>query len=67
MLRGSLIAAYIEVHIGQGPRLIEAGSSLGLVTAIAGGFRHVAARCLGRYAHSGAEPRSTQRQRSRIR
>lgn len=51
------IAAFIEVHIEQGPRLIAAGKPIGIVTGIAGGFRHVAARCLGAYGHSGAEPR----------
>lgn len=51
------IAAFIEVHIEQGPRLIAAGQPVGIVTGIAGGFRHVQARCLGTYGHSGAEPR----------
>ena len=32
-----------------------------IVTGIAGGFRHVAARCLGNYGHSGAEPRFARR------
>ncbi|MCX7303716.1 MAG: Zn-dependent hydrolase [Hyphomicrobiales bacterium] len=51
------IAAFVEVHIEQGPRLIAAGAPVGIVTGIAGGFRHVDARCLGAYGHSGAEPR----------
>ncbi|MGX5840948.1 Zn-dependent hydrolase [Mesorhizobium sp. ArgA1] len=51
------IAAFVEVHIEQGPRLVAAGVSVGIVTGIAGGFRYVDARCLGSYAHSGAEPR----------
>ncbi|AYD03728.1 Zn-dependent hydrolase [Neorhizobium sp. NCHU2750] len=51
------IAAFIEVHIEQGPRLLAAGRPIGIVSGIAGGFRYVNARCLGAYAHSGAEPR----------
>ena len=55
------IAAFIEVHIEQGPRLIAADEPVGIVTGIAGGFRHVQARCLGAYGHSGAEPRFARR------
>ncbi|HTN96196.1 MAG TPA: M20/M25/M40 family metallo-hydrolase, partial [Nordella sp.] len=55
------IAAFLEVHIEQGPRLLAAGQPVGIVTGIAGGFRHVAARCLGNYGHSGAEPRFARR------
>lgn len=51
------IAAFVEVHIEQGPRLVAAGAPVGIVTGIAGGFRYVDANCLGAYAHSGAEPR----------
>lgn len=53
----SRIAAFVEVHIEQGPRLVAAGVPVGIVTGIAGGFRYVDAKCLGAYAHSGAEPR----------
>ena len=51
------IAAFVEVHIEQGPRLVAADAPVGIVTGIAGGFRYVDAKCLGAYAHSGAEPR----------
>ena len=51
------ISAFVEVHIEQGPRLVAAGAPVGIVTGIAGGFRYVDAKCLGAYAHSGAEPR----------
>ncbi|PBB17956.1 Zn-dependent hydrolase [Mesorhizobium sp. WSM4313] len=51
------IAAFVEVHIEQGPRLVTAEAPVGIVTGIAGGFRYVDAKCLGAYAHSGAEPR----------
>lgn len=55
------IAAFIEVHIEQGPRLIAAEKPVGIVTGIAGGFRYVAAACFGAYGHSGAEPRFARR------
>ncbi len=51
------IAAFIEVHIEQGPRLVAADAPLGIVTGIAGGLRYTQAHCLGNYGHSGAEPR----------
>ena len=51
------IAAFVEVHIEQGPRLVAAEAPVGIVTGIAGGFRYVRARCLGAYGHSGAESR----------
>ena len=51
------IAAFVEVHIEQGPRLVAVKAPVGIVTGIAGGFRYVDAKCLGAYAHSGAEPR----------
>lgn len=50
-------AGFIEVHIEQGPRLVRLDRPIALVSAINGGFRYVDARCLGTYAHSGAEPR----------
>jgi len=52
------IGAYIEVHIEQGPALVGAGLPVGLVTAINGGFRHMEARAIGAWAHSGATPRA---------
>ncbi len=51
------IAAFVEVHIEQGPVLVGEGVPVGLVTAISGGFRHTRARALGAWAHSGATPR----------
>lgn len=56
-IEASRIAAFVEVHIEQGPRLVAAGVPVGIVTGIAGGFRYVDAACLGAYGHSGAEPR----------
>lgn len=51
------IAAFVELHIEQGPRLVARHLPVGIVSAINGGFRYPRARCLGAYAHSGAEPR----------
>jgi N-carbamoyl-L-amino-acid hydrolase len=51
------IGSFIEVHIEQGPVLIEAGLPVGIVTGIAGGFRHTHAVARGTWAHSGAAPR----------
>jgi N-carbamoyl-L-amino-acid hydrolase len=53
--------AFIEVHIEQGPVLEQSGTPLGIVTGIRGGLRYRAARCLGAYGHSGAEPRRLRR------
>ena len=52
------IAAFLEVHIEQGPVLESAGLPVGLVTGIRGCLRHAHAACHGTYAHSGAAPRA---------
>jgi N-carbamoyl-L-amino-acid hydrolase len=54
------IAAYLEVHIEQGPVLETAGLPVGIVTGIRGCLRHSEARCFGTYAHSGATPREAR-------
>jgi N-carbamoyl-L-amino-acid hydrolase len=51
------VAAFLEVHIEQGPVLEQAGLPVGIVTGIRGCLRHADARCFGAYAHSGATPR----------
>ncbi|HET6619004.1 MAG TPA: hydantoinase/carbamoylase family amidase [Dongiaceae bacterium] len=56
-LNPATIAAFLEVHIEQGPGLEQAGLPVGIVTGIRGCLRHRDARCLGAYAHSGAAPR----------
>ncbi len=49
------LAAYIEVHIEQGPVLLGRGAALGVVTSIAGGSRHrVTVR--GVAGHAGTVP-----------
>jgi beta-ureidopropionase / N-carbamoyl-L-amino-acid hydrolase len=54
------VAAFLEVHIEQGPVLETAGLPIGLVTGIRGCLRHAHARCFGTYAHSGAAPREVR-------
>ena len=52
------VRAYLELHIEQGPTLVERGLPTGVVTAIRGCKRFRNARCLGRYGHSGATERA---------
>ena len=56
-LKPENVAAFLEVHIEQGPVLEQAGLPIGVVTGIRGCLRHAGARCFGAYAHSGATPR----------
>lgn len=51
------IAGFVELHIEQGPVLVERGLPVGIVSGIRGTLRARNARCLGTYAHSGAVPR----------
>lgn len=49
------LAAYVEVHIEQGPVLLNAGRALGVVTSIAAGTRHLM-RVRGEAGHAGTVP-----------
>jgi len=49
------LAGYLEVHIEQGPVLLEEGLPLGVVTAIAGGCRFVVT-VSGQAGHAGTVP-----------
>jgi allantoate deiminase/N-carbamoyl-L-amino-acid hydrolase len=49
------LAGYLEVHIEQGPVLLQEGLPLGVVTAIAGGCRFWV-RITGRAGHAGTVP-----------
>lgn len=51
------VAAYFEVHIEQGPLLVERRLPAAVVTAVRGCLRYRNARCYGAYGHSGALPR----------
>jgi hydantoinase/carbamoylase family amidase len=49
------LAAYVEVHIEQGPVLLNEGHALGVVTSIAAGTRHLL-RVKGEAGHAGTVP-----------
>ena len=49
------MAAFIELHIEQGPTLDSSEEyRVGIVTGIRGNLRHKTIRCIGQTAHSGA-------------
>lgn len=54
-------AAFLELHIEQGPVLEAEGIPIGIVTGIPGSRRLRGARVLGEYNHSGATPRRYRR------
>jgi len=49
------LMAYVEVHIEQGPVLLDAGLPLGVVTSIASGTRYLV-RVRGEAGHAGTVP-----------
>jgi hydantoinase/carbamoylase family amidase len=49
------LAAYVEIHIEQGPVLLNGGHALGVVTSIAAGTRHLI-RVKGEAGHAGTVP-----------
>jgi len=51
------VAAWIELHIEQGPVLVARQLPLGIVTGIRGNLRHRVVECVGKAGHSGAVPR----------
>ena len=55
------LACWLELHIEQGPLLIERDVPIGIATAIRGNIRHPAAKCFGGWAHSAAVPRAHRR------
>ncbi len=54
-------AAFLELHIEQGPVLDAEGIAIGIVTGIPGSRRLRGARVLGEFNHSGATPRKYRR------
>ena len=54
------LAAYVEVHIEQGPVLLDGGHALGVVTSIAAGLRH-SVRVKGEAGHAGTVPMPRRR------
>jgi N-carbamoyl-L-amino-acid hydrolase len=57
LLRPAEVAAFLELHIEQGPVLEAKGLPLGVVTGIHGNLRHMNLVCRGQAAHAGATPR----------
>ena len=55
-LRPDDIHCYIEVHIEQGPVLLDSGLALGVVTGIRGNLRYRYCRIDGVYSHAGGIP-----------
>jgi beta-ureidopropionase / N-carbamoyl-L-amino-acid hydrolase len=61
LIEPSNIRAYLELHIEQGPTLVNEGLPVAVVTGIRGCKRFRNARCIGAYAHSGAVARPYRR------
>ncbi|WFE74734.1 Zn-dependent hydrolase [Roseinatronobacter sp. S2] len=55
------IAGYVELHIEQGPLLVERDIPAAVVTGIRGNIRYRAITCTGEGGHSGAVPRVYRR------
>ena len=58
LLDPARLAAYLELHIEQGPVLVGENTPMAVVTGIRGCRRLRYARCIGAYGHSGALPRA---------
>jgi hydantoinase/carbamoylase family amidase len=58
--RPETLLGYLEVHIEQGPVLLDAGLPLGVVTAIAGSSRHMVT-IAGEAGHAGTVPMGLRR------
>jgi N-carbamoyl-L-amino-acid hydrolase len=54
-------AAYLELHIEQGPVLVAGKWPIAIVTGIRGNIRHKHVVCRGEAGHSGAVPRELRR------
>ncbi len=51
---------FVELHIEQGPVLVEQGVPVGIVTAIRGNVRHRHASIRGQTTHAGGVPRASR-------
>ncbi|WP_246618007.1 hydantoinase/carbamoylase family amidase [Rhizobium populisoli] len=56
LLDRTTVKAYVEVHIEQGPVLIERNLPAAIVSGIRGNFRYKKISCFGEAGHSGAVP-----------
>lgn len=54
-------AGYIELHIEQGPVMVQKGWPTAVVSGIRGSRRHPKVLCVGEAGHSGAVPREFRR------
>ncbi len=61
LLEPSAMAAWLELHIEQGPVLVARELPVGIVTGIRGNIRHRVVECSGEAGHSGAIPRWLRR------
>ncbi len=61
LLDAARAAAWIELHIEQGPLLIARDHPVGIVTGLRGNIRHRQITCVGAPGHSGAIPRELRR------
>jgi beta-ureidopropionase / N-carbamoyl-L-amino-acid hydrolase len=57
LLNADRVAAFIELHIEQGPIMVDRKLPVASVAGIRGNLRHRCIRCLGEAGHSGAVPR----------
>ena len=57
LLDSNRLLEFLELHIEQGPILIEKGMPCAVVSGIRGNFRHKQICCYGEAGHSGAVPR----------
>jgi N-carbamoyl-L-amino-acid hydrolase len=61
LLDPASLAAWLELHIEQGPVLVARDLPVAIVTGIRGNVRHRAIACVGEAGHSGAVPRWLRR------
>ncbi|MFZ0845153.1 MAG: Zn-dependent hydrolase [Pseudolabrys sp.] len=61
LLNPAAVAAWVELHIEQGPVLTARDLPIGIVTGIRGNIRHRVVTCKGEAGHSGAVPRWLRR------
>jgi N-carbamoyl-L-amino-acid hydrolase len=59
-LDAAMIRCFLELHIEQGPLLVQEKIPVGIVTGIRGNLRYKHCHILGRYGHAGAEPRHSR-------
>lgn len=61
MLDPARIRAFVELHIEQGPVLVEKAIPVGIVTAIRGNMRYRFGTIRGQTTHAGGVPRASRR------